>query len=484
MQAKKAVRPDDGPVSWADVGKGRDGDLEIRLSGARPRFREVLAIRNFRLLWIGQVIASIGDRFYQFALLYVVLKLSPQEGAGVGRESARVLFSGMILTVLLTPWIGAFVDRHSRRAVMVFADLARAALVLAMLATWYTTGSVPLIFGLIAIAGLMTGFFIPARQASIPLLVTPRQIVAANALVTTIGVIASLAGGCAGFLVAIFGERSSFLIAAAGFAISGALISRIDRPLAATAPGDGRVTWSDIGRTLASVWRDTVVRLMFLLNGISQFVAGLFLVFVLERAAHDLDLSVLRGAVRAFARWAVAAGFKEPVVEIRLLALVLLLMALACGLVCGVIAAGRLWKLAHLRCLPMAMLGALGLCFVAFSACTSFPLAAAGCIAIGAAGALLNIPVDARLQAHVPGASQGRTFAARSAWNYLFFLAAVGINLDGRLLTWRGSGQVIEDLGWLCACAAAAMSVAFRDQIRGSWIPPADRTAGADQAAL
>lgn len=454
------------------------------MSGSRPRFREVLAIRNFRLLWIGQVIASIGDRFYQFALLYVVLKLSPQEGAGVGRESARVLFSGMFLTVLLTPWIGAFVDRHSRRAVMVFADLARAALVLGMLGAWYTTRSVPLIFGLIAVAGLMTGLFIPARQASIPLLVAPRQIVAANALVTTIGVIASLAGGCAGFLVAIFGERSSFLIAAAGFAISGALISRIDRPLAAVGSADERITWSDIGQTLASVWRDSVVRLMFLLNGISQFVAGLFLVFVLERAASDLDLSVLRGAVDGFARWAVSAGFKEPVVEIRLLALVLLLMALAAGLVTGVFVSGRFWRLAHLKCLPMAMLGALGFCFVGFAASTSFPVAVVGCMAVGCVGALLNIPVDARLQAHVPSASQGRTFAARSAWNYMFFLAAVGINLNGHLLMWRGAGQGIGDLGWLCACTAAAMAIAFRDQLRGSWIPGASKSQGKDQAAL
>ncbi len=432
----------------------------------------MLAIRNFRLLWIGQIIASIGDRFYQFALLYVVLKLSPEEGAGVGRESARVLFCGMILTVLLTPWIGAFVDRHGRRAVMVFADLARAALVLAMLGTWYATRSVPLIFGLIAVAGLMTGLFIPARQASIPLLVSPRQIVAANALVTTIGVIASLAGGCAGFLVAIFGERSSFLIAAVGFAISGVLVWRIDRPLAAAgSPGD-RVTWSDIGLTLASVWRDAVVRLMFLLNGVSQFVAGLFLVFVLEHAAHGIDLSPVKAGVAGFSRWAVSAGFKEPVVEVRLLALVLLLMALALGLVTGVFVSGRCWRLAHWRALPVVMLATLGLCFVAFSGAKSFFAAVLGCMAVGAAGALLNISVDARLQAHVPGASQGRVFATRSAWNYLFFLSAVAINLDGRLLAWGGAGPMIGGLGWLCAATAVAMFAVFRGECRGSWMPP------------
>jgi hypothetical protein len=130
------------------------------------------------------------------------------------------------------------------------------------------------------------------------------------------------------------------------------------------------------------------------------------------------------------------------------------------------------------------MLGALGLCFVGFSSVTSFPLSAAGCMAVGAVGALLNIPVDARLQAHVPGASQGRIFAARSAWNYLFFLAAVGLNLDGRLLTWRGAGQGIGDLGWLCAFAAAAMAIAFRAQIRGTWIPAPHKSAITDQAVL
>lgn len=453
------------------------------MNGPRPRFREVLAIRNFRLLWIGQVIASIGDRFYQFALLYVVLKLSPQGTAGVGRESARVLFCGMFLTVLLTPWIGAFVDKHSRKAIMVFADLARAGLVLAMLGAWYATHSVPLIFGLIAIAGLMTGLFIPARQASIPLLVAPRQIVAANGLVTTIGVIASLAGGCAGFLVAIFGERSSFLIAAAGFAISGVLILRIDRPLSASNASRSSFTWTEIWQTLASVWNDSVVRLMFILNGISQMAAGLFLVFVLERTASDLDLTALNRAVDAFAGWAVALGFKQPVIEMRLLALVLMLMALAAGLVAGVFVSGRFWKLSHWGRLPVLMLGVVGLSFVGFASASSFGSAVLGCAAVGAAGALLNIPVDARLQAHVPGPSQGRIFAARSAWNYIWFLGAVAINLDGRLLQWRNADQMIAFLGWISVAACLALAACFHSETRGHWSPYADGTRGG-QAAL
>lgn len=446
------------------------------MNGPRPRFREVLAIRNFRLLWIGQVIASIGDRFYQFALLYVVLKLSPQGTVGVGRESARVLFSGMCLTVLLTPWIGAFVDKHSRRAVMVFTDFARAALVLAMLGTWYATHSIPLIFGLIAIAGLMTGFFIPARQASIPLLVEPRQIVAANGLVTTIGVIASLAGGCAGFLVAIFGERSSFLIAAMGFAVSGVLVSRIDQSLSAPAAARNNVTWSEIWRTIASVWRDPVVRLMFILNGVAQIVAGLFLVFVLERTANDLDLTGLCWALDGFGNWAVSLGFKEPVIESRLMALVLMLMGLAVGLVMGVFVSGRFWRLAHWGGLPVVMLGALGLCFVWFAYTSSCTLAVFASVAIGAAGALLNIPVDARLQAHVPGPSQGRVFAARSAWNYICFLAAIAANLDGRLLTWRGADEMIGGLGWFCAGICIVLALTFRQQIRGRWNPSGETT--------
>ena len=57
-------------------------------------FRSILGQKNFARLWYGQIISSLGDRFYQFALLYVILGI--KQGLDVGKDSARVTFCAML----------------------------------------------------------------------------------------------------------------------------------------------------------------------------------------------------------------------------------------------------------------------------------------------------------------------------------------------------------------------------------------------------
>ena len=68
---------------------------------SRPSFSQVLAQPNFFRLWLGQIISSVGDRFYQFALLKVVL-----DGTAYGQDTARVVFFGMLPGLIFAPWIG------------------------------------------------------------------------------------------------------------------------------------------------------------------------------------------------------------------------------------------------------------------------------------------------------------------------------------------------------------------------------------------
>ena len=66
---------------------------------APTSFRSILGERNFARLWYGQIISSMGDRFYQFALLYVILGI--KQGLDVGKDSARVTFCAMLPGLLL-----------------------------------------------------------------------------------------------------------------------------------------------------------------------------------------------------------------------------------------------------------------------------------------------------------------------------------------------------------------------------------------------
>src|ERR1700722_5711928 len=107
-------------------------------------FRSILGQRNFALLWYGQIISSMGDRFYQFALLSVILGI--KAGLDVGKDSARVTFCAMLPGFLLAPLYGWIIDRYSRRWVMFYADLARAGLTLSILYFWFHAHSLPAVF--------------------------------------------------------------------------------------------------------------------------------------------------------------------------------------------------------------------------------------------------------------------------------------------------------------------------------------------------
>ena len=439
------------------------------MSKSGSPFQTMFKNRNFFRLWLGQIISSIGDRFYQFAILYVVLRLTPEEGFGVGKESARVLFCGMFLTVILSPWIGRVVDRWDRKIVMMVADLARVGLVLVMLVAWLWLKSPALMLCFVALMGLMNGVFIPARQAALPLLVEGQNLVTANALMTVVGVIASLVGGCVGFVVAIFGEKSSFIITALGFLASAGLIFRIEGQLKPIQQEDHTVSWKEIGNTFLEVLRDRVIRQMFLVNGGIQFVSGLFVVFVLEYAVQSLDISTLHLLIDSFANTVVDLGFRRPIIEENLLALILLLLSAGIGLLMGVGIAGRFPRVGHYEGLPMLMFLALGGVFYGLSHVHRLEPVMGLCVGIGLASALLIVPMDARLQFYLPSGRQGKFFAARSAWGCSCFLLALALNLDGRLLAWRGAEQMIRDLGLFCLTLGIILSGLERRGFKRFW---------------
>src|SRR5450755_549484 len=197
---------------------------------ASASFWSILAEKNFARLWYGQIISSMGDRFYQFALLYVILGI--KQGLDAGKDSARVTFCAMLPGFLLAPLYGWIVDRYSRRWVMFYADVARAGLTLSILYLWFQVHSLPAVFAVVFLMGAFNGLFIPARQAAPPQLVSARQLITANSLISLIGVIVNFIGiPIASLVVSIFGARSSFIFNSLGFLVSAWCIYHIKTDL-------------------------------------------------------------------------------------------------------------------------------------------------------------------------------------------------------------------------------------------------------------
>src|SRR5512138_626449 len=85
--------------------------------------------RNYRLLWLAQVVSELGDWFYSLAVYRLLLDLTGGKAQAVGL--AVVL--QVLPHTLIAPTAGVINDRISRKRIMIGADIARCLIVLGML---------------------------------------------------------------------------------------------------------------------------------------------------------------------------------------------------------------------------------------------------------------------------------------------------------------------------------------------------------------
>jgi MFS family permease len=438
-----------------------------------PTFRGILAQPDFARLWYGQIISSLGDRFYQFALLYVILGI--KQGLDAGKDSARITFCAMLPGLLLAPLYGWTIDRYSRRWVMFQADLARAVLTLSFLYIWFVAHSLPLVIVAVFVMGALNGLFIPARQAALPQIVSNEQLVPANALISLIGVIANFVGlPLASLVVSIFGARSSFLLNALGFLVSAWCIYHIRgdlRPTRANVkPGMEVSTW---GGALEG-WRVLRGRpelgALVIVNSAFAFVGALFVITILQQIVSTVDLTSLRVVVGHACAFIARFTPKPPVVEVKLLAFGLLMAAIGVGLGIGVGICGGARRLSRSKALPYVGLFLLGLSLVGFSHLRAYLPALLGAGFMGVLSSFILIPIEARLQNDVDDARRGRVFALRNLCTTTSFLAGLAVNLDGTLLRKIGPASVIEYTGATAILISVALALGNAGTLRSFWL--------------
>ncbi|MCM8780772.1 MAG: MFS transporter [Candidatus Omnitrophica bacterium] len=190
------------------------------------KFSEVLKNRNFFFLWLGQLISQLGDRLDQMALIGFIYSRAP----GSTLQIAKALSFTILPIFLIGPIAGVYVDRWDRRRTMYICDFLRAGLVVSIpLFLFYTKNLLPIYF-IIFTVFCIGRFFVPAKLAIIPDLVDKEDLLIANSLVHTTGMIAAILGfGISGLVVEWVGPRSGFYLDALSFLISGILIFLITK---------------------------------------------------------------------------------------------------------------------------------------------------------------------------------------------------------------------------------------------------------------
>ena len=169
----------------------------------RSYWNLVRSNRNFRRLWIAQIVSETGDWFYMVALYAMLLEFT-------GR--AQVLGFAFVLQVLpqaLTgPIAGVINDHFSRKRVMIFTDIARFVIIGCVLFV-RTASRVWMIYPLLFIETVMWGLFEPARNSVIPNIVPEEEVIIANTVSSTTWSVNLFLGAAIGGVVAVWLGRDA-----------------------------------------------------------------------------------------------------------------------------------------------------------------------------------------------------------------------------------------------------------------------------------
>jgi MFS family permease len=198
---------------------------------------QALSVRDFRLLWAGGLVSSLGSW-----LLVLALPAHVFIATGSLRDTGLTLAAEYLPQLVLGPAAGAIADRRDRRHLMIAASLCCAGSVAVML-LGTSPGRLWILY--VALIGENSGaaLYSPALQARVPAIVgTGPLLSSANSLSAASGGVVRLIGGpLGGFLLAFCGiqwliraDAASYLAAAGAIAMTsrspGARRSRDTRP--------------------------------------------------------------------------------------------------------------------------------------------------------------------------------------------------------------------------------------------------------------
>lgn len=206
--------------------------------------------RPFRQLWLGQVVSELGNWFNFIAGLGLV-RLVSNKAAGA---TTIMLVARLVPFTLVAPFAGAFVDRWSRRTVMIVTDLARALIALTVL---FVTRPEDLWIAYLCtvLLSLFGAFFEAAKNAAVPNITGDSDLLAGNALMwSSRFLLMSFGAALGGWTAAHFGYRVAFIVNSVSFLISAYSVWLIpERAISAERPntvaetkGERRSYWSDI----------------------------------------------------------------------------------------------------------------------------------------------------------------------------------------------------------------------------------------------
>lgn len=178
--------------------------------------------RNYRYMWMGQLVTEIGDHFNNIAVFSLAI-----ESTGSGLVVTAVMLARAAAVILAGPLAGVVLDRLDRRKVMIASDLMRGVVALGFILT-VDRGHTSMLYVFSALLMFASPFFTSGRASILPTIATKQELHTANSLTqTTQWTTLTIGTMLGGTTVMQFGYAWAFVFNSASFLFSAWAISRM-----------------------------------------------------------------------------------------------------------------------------------------------------------------------------------------------------------------------------------------------------------------
>jgi MFS family permease len=382
--------------------------------GTLDRARGALRSHDFRRLFGVRLVSQFADGLFQAALIASVVFNPEDQSTTVGLFKATLVVS--LPFSVLGPFTGVFIDRWSRRRILIRAPWLRTATV-ALVLFDPVHQAVPFFAGALIVLSV-NRFFLATAQAVVPRLVPGEDLLIANSMATVGGTVALLTGVFVGGKVAdALGDGSIVLASGALWLVASLVASRIRSDLTPEAePEDPELLRHAVRRVLAE-FRDGVRRLVGTPRAVGPIVS-----ITVDQVGQGVILTLSLVVFRE--------RFQEGVGSFSNL-----IGAGGLGVLLGIATVGALEERFPKERIVAGAFLAGGIVLLAVSLYVTGVSVLLASFATGTTFAWKKIPVDTMVQESLPDGYRGRVFAVYDvAYNLSRVVAAaIAIPLFPRL---------------------------------------------------
>lgn len=261
--------------------------------------------KDFNLVVIGQIISLFGNGIVRFALpLYLLNQTGSATLFGI------VTALSFIPMILLTPVGGIIADRVNKRNVMVALDFITATLMLVFFLLFGKIDLVVLIIATLMLLYAIQGTYQPTVQASMPLLHSKENLLAANAIINQVNALAGLlAPILGGLLFGTWGLTPIILIGGICFLISAIMELFITIPYkkSPTTQSILQIVKQDFSDSLSFIQKEkpVILQCMWIICSFNMFFSAMLIVSMPVLITQYLGLS---NQLYGYSQGALAAG--------------------------------------------------------------------------------------------------------------------------------------------------------------------------------